>query len=188
LCNKAIATIINKANRKLVDTLRKKESQLYKKRPKRYHNNLKTTVGLQPNAKDQPKLEAIRDPNTNDITTRPNRIVDILQTHFEKEHSRNIPDHIAPPPWQNPLNPDPYTNPKTNTPTPQHTLDYYLKKNHYTVACHKASAGKAPSPDAIPNEILKHLPEAAHDLLYNYSDAWLDTATLQKNSTPAQQN
>ncbi len=59
LCNKAIATIINKVNRKLVDSLRKKEDQLFKKSPERYHNNLKTTAGLQPNAKDQPKLEAI---------------------------------------------------------------------------------------------------------------------------------
>jgi hypothetical protein len=73
---------------------------------------------------------------------------------------------MPPPPRQNPLNPDPYTNPKSNTPTPQHTLDYYLTKNHYTAACHKASAGKAPGPDAIPNEILKHLPESAHVLLY----------------------
>ena len=85
LCNKAIATIINKANRKLVDALRKKEDQLYKKIPKRYHNNLKTAAGLQSNAKAQPKLEAIRNPTTNEITTQPSQIVGILlQTHFEK--------------------------------------------------------------------------------------------------------
>ena len=83
LCNKAIATILNKANRKLVDSLRKKEDQLYKKSPKHYHNNLKTAAGLQHNAKDQPKLEAMRDPTTNDITTHPPQIVDIIQTHFE---------------------------------------------------------------------------------------------------------
>ena len=71
LCNKAIATIINKANRKLDVSLRKKEEQLYKKSPKRYHNNLKIAAGLQPNAKDQPKLDAIRDPITNDIKTHP---------------------------------------------------------------------------------------------------------------------
>ena len=64
-----------------------------------------------------------------------------------------------------PLNPDPYTNPKANSPTTQHTLDHHLKKNHYTAACHKASAGKAPGPVAIPNEILKHLPVSAYDLL-----------------------
>ncbi len=34
LFNKAIATIIHKANRKLVDSLRKKEDQLYKKSTK----------------------------------------------------------------------------------------------------------------------------------------------------------
>ena len=45
LCNKAIAIIINKANRKLADSLRKKEDLLYKKSPKRYHNNLKIAAG-----------------------------------------------------------------------------------------------------------------------------------------------
>jgi len=107
LCSKDIATIINKANRKLGDSLRNKEEQLYKKSHKRYHNNLKTSAGLQSNAKDQPKLEAIHDPTTNEITTHPPRIVDILQTHFEKKHSRNTLDHIPPPAWQNPLSPDP---------------------------------------------------------------------------------
>jgi hypothetical protein len=72
--------MINKANRKLVDSLRKKKDQLSKKIPKRYHNNLKTAADLQPNAKDQPKLEDIRDPTTNEITTTPPRIIDMLQT------------------------------------------------------------------------------------------------------------
>jgi hypothetical protein len=44
LCHKAIAVIINKVNRKLADSIRKKEDQLYKKSPKRYHNNLKTAA------------------------------------------------------------------------------------------------------------------------------------------------
>ena len=67
--NKSIATIINKANRKVVDSLRKKEDQLYKKSPKRYHISLKTIAGLHPNGKDQPILGAIRDPTTNKIPT-----------------------------------------------------------------------------------------------------------------------
>jgi len=166
LCNKAIATVINKSNRELVDSLRRKEDQLSKKSPKRYHNNLKTAAGLQPNAKYQPKPDAIQDPATIESITHLPRITDILQTHDEREHSRNTPDHIPPHPWQNPLNPDPYTNPKASTPTPQHTLYYYLTKNHYTAACHKALADKALGLDAIPNEILKHLLESAHDLLY----------------------
>ncbi len=62
LCHKAISTIINKANRKLIDKLRKKEDALYKQSPKRYHANLKTTAGLQPRAKDQPNLSTIREP------------------------------------------------------------------------------------------------------------------------------
>jgi hypothetical protein len=167
LCHKAIAIIINKANRKLADTLPKKEDQLYKKSPKRYHNKLKIAAGLQPNAKDQPKLEAIIDPATNNITSHPTQVVNILQTHFEKEHSRNTPDHIPPPPrgkthiTRTPIpTPNP-THPQSNT-----HLTTISRKNHYTTACHKAAAGKAPGPDAIPNEILKHLPEPMHDLFY----------------------
>jgi hypothetical protein len=168
LCHKAIAAIVNKANRKLADSPMKKEDQLYNKIPKRYHNNLKTATGLQPNAKDQPKLEAIIDPATNSITSHPPQVINILQTNFEKEHSRNTPDHVSPPPtpWQYPLNLYHYTNPKPKPPTQQHTLDYYLTKNHYAAACHKASASKAPGPDAFPNEILEHLPECMHDLIY----------------------
>jgi hypothetical protein len=71
VCHKAIATIIIKSNRKLMDTIRKKEDALYKKSPKRYHNNLKTAAGLQPRAKDQPNLATIRDPTTKEITFNP---------------------------------------------------------------------------------------------------------------------
>ena len=60
-----------------------------------------------------------------------------------------------------------HTDPKASTITTQHTLDHYLTKNHCTAACHKASTSKALGPDAIPNEILRHLPESAHDLLYH---------------------
>ena len=117
LCHKAITTIINKANRKLADSLRKKEELLYKKIPKRHQNNLKTKAGLQPNAKDQPNLNAIRDPTTKEITTNPTQIINILKTYFEKKHSCNTLEHITLPPWQNSLNRDTYTNPKANTTT-----------------------------------------------------------------------
>ena len=70
-------------------------------------------------------------------------------------------------PWQNPLSPDPCTNNKApNTTTTQHTLDHYLTRGRYTAACHKASAGKVLGPDNIPNEILKYLPESAHDRIF----------------------
>jgi hypothetical protein len=124
LSHKAIATIINKANHKLADSLWGNKDLLYKKSPKRYHSNLKMAAGLQPIAKDHPSLDAIQYLTTKEITTYPTHIINILPTHFEKEHSRNTPIHITLPPWQNPLNPDPCTNPTSNTTTIQHTLDY----------------------------------------------------------------
>ena len=144
LCHNAIAAIVNKANKKLSKSLRKKEDQLYIKSPKRYHNNLKTTAGLQPNAKDQPKLEAIRDPITNNITTSPTQNIETLQTHFEKEHSRTTPDHIPSPPWQSPHN-------RTLTPTP------YRTHPHHSTLLTTTSRGITIQPRATRPRLEKHL-------------------------------
>jgi len=54
LCNMAIITILSKASKKLMDSMRKKEDTLYKNSPKRYHHNLITAAGLQSCAKNQP--------------------------------------------------------------------------------------------------------------------------------------
>jgi len=35
------------------------------------------------------------------------------------------------------------------------------------MACQRASTGKAPGPDTIPNEVNKFLPEKAHDVIYS---------------------
>jgi hypothetical protein len=85
LCYKAIATIMSKANRKIAEIFRKKEYSLYKKSPRRYHHNLKTTAGLQTKAKDQLNLVMIRDPRTNEILAELNQILNILKTYFEKK-------------------------------------------------------------------------------------------------------
>jgi hypothetical protein len=52
LCNKAIATIISKANKKLTKTLRRKEDAQNRQIAKRYHQNLKIAAGILPRAKD----------------------------------------------------------------------------------------------------------------------------------------
>ena len=114
LCNKAINNILSKANKRLMDSIRKKEDALYKKSPKRYHHNLKTVAGLQPGARDQPNLSTITEPNTVQITSHPQTILDTLHTHFEKEESRVTPDTLPIPPWLDPKNLDSYTTPKRN--------------------------------------------------------------------------
>jgi hypothetical protein len=167
LCHKAISSIINKANRKLMDKLKKKEDTLYKNSPKRYHANLKNSAGLQLRAKDQPNLVTIRDPKTTVITSQPQAIIDTVQSYCEQEHSCTTPDNLPTPPWQNPSNPYPYETKLKDLNKAQHTLDHYLTKGHYTMAYQKASTGKAPSPDALPNEIIKFLPDTAHDLIFD---------------------
>ena len=71
-----------------MDSIRKKEDALYRKSPKRYHNNPKTAAGLQPRANDQPNLATVRDPTTNLITCHPQTIRNTIQTHYTQENSR----------------------------------------------------------------------------------------------------
>ena len=127
----------------------------------------KNTAGLQPRAKDQLNLQAIRDPVTNEITTDTHTILTTLQSHFEQEHSRTTPDKISTPPCQNPEKADTYTNKCTNLPQKQLPIDEMLTRAHYTMVCQRASSGEAPGPDTLPNEVLKFLPEKAHNFIFS---------------------
>jgi hypothetical protein len=98
LYHKATASIISNANHKLMDMIRIKEDSLYKKSPKRYHADLKTAAGFQPRAMDQPNLAPTRDPDTLEITSNPQTIVETIQSHYEREHARTTPDTIPAPP------------------------------------------------------------------------------------------
>ncbi len=86
---------------------------------------------------------------------------------IKKEHSRTTPDNIPAPPWQNPKNPDAYTNNHTKPPQQQLPLNEILARAHYTMACQRTPTGKAPGPDTIPNEVIKFLPEKTHDVIYS---------------------
>ena len=139
LCIRGIATILGKANKKLMDSRRTKEDALYKKSPKRYHHNLKAAAGLQSCANDHPNLSIITDPNTKQITPYPQTILDTLHTHFEKEQSRVIPNTLPIPSWLDPDNPDSYTTSKRNSSdTKQLSLDQCLTRSHYNTACQRA--------------------------------------------------
>jgi hypothetical protein len=56
LCHRAITTIINKANRKLTNSLRKKEDQLYKKVPNATITTLKRRPDCNQTQKTNPSL------------------------------------------------------------------------------------------------------------------------------------
>ena len=51
-------------------------------------------------------------------------------------------------------------------PHPAETLDKHITRSHYPRAINRAPPGKAPGPDAITNELIKHLPKEVHTLIY----------------------
>jgi hypothetical protein len=125
-------------------------------------------TGLQSKANEQPNLTTIKVPHTNIITSNPQIILDTLQTHFAAGPVRVTLGDLSIPPWQDPTNPDKYTTPKRpDAKTAQLTLDHHLTKSHYIIAYQRATPRKAPGPDKIPNEIIKYLPDAAHDMIFH---------------------
>jgi len=67
---------------------------------------------------------------------------------------------------QNPNNFD-IQPPYQHTPThPSKTLDAHITRSHYDRAVSRAPVCKTPSQDAITNELIKHLPETAHKIIY----------------------
>jgi hypothetical protein len=170
-CNKAIGTIVRQASNMLNEKLRDKENESYDKSPKCYHNNPKISPGLLPRARDQPRVTTLRHPLTNTTHTAPQDVIDIVTTHYTKEQQRATSDHLTQAPWPQPQNPDNFevTSPTQNTtPHPSPTLDTCIARGHYDTTTTKAPEGKAPVPDAITSELIKHLPEATHTLLYNF--------------------
>ena len=114
-------------------------------------------------------MTALRHPGTNTIQETPQDVLEIVTTHYTKEQQRATPDHLPQAPWTQPQNPDNFevTPPiQDKTPHPTPTLDTYITRSHYDRAITRAPEGKAPGPDAITNEPIKHLPEATHTLLY----------------------
>jgi hypothetical protein len=191
-CNKAIGTIVRQASNTLNEKLRDKENESYDKSPKHYHNNLKISAGLLPRARDQPRVTTLRHPLTITIHNTPQDIINIVTTHYTKEQQRATPNHLPQAPWTQPRNPDNYevTSPTPyTTPHPTPTLDTYITRGHYDRATTRAPEGKAPGPVAINNELIKHLPESAHKLLYtifsNHSQIQLHAkGVVQKRHLP----
>jgi len=124
-CSRNIGTIINKAGNTLSDKIRDKENKRYDKSPKHYHNNLKIHAVLIPRARDQPWVTSLTKPTAKQIHTTPKEVIDIVTSHYEKEHQRATPEHLTAAPWTQPKYPDnfgikpptPYT-----TPQPSETL------------------------------------------------------------------
>jgi hypothetical protein len=93
-CSKAIGNIIRKASQTLTDKLRQKENIRYDKSPKHYHNNLKINAGINPRARDQPRVTALTHPTTKELQTTPQEVISIVTKHYELEQKRATPEHL----------------------------------------------------------------------------------------------
>jgi len=106
---------------------------------------------------------------TNTTPNTPQDVIDIVTTHYTKEQQRATPYYLPQATWTQPQNPDNYevTSPtQDTTPHPSPTLDKYITRGHNDRETMRAPEDKAPGPDAIINELIKHLPKATHTLLY----------------------
>ena len=143
------------------------ENRRYDSNPKAYHKTLKVQAGLEPQSASLPRLQSVIDPHTGQETTDPATVVATVQEYFTKELKRATPEDLPRFPWENPDNPDNFslTHPPTARTHP--SLATALTQGHYNLAIRRLAEGKAPGPDGIPNEILKHLPTQVHDIIFH---------------------
>ena len=86
----------------LSDILRHKENNSYDKSPKHYHNNLKMNAGINPRVRDQPRVTALTNPNTQELQTNPHEVISIVTKHYDLEQKRATPEHLPDAPWTQP--------------------------------------------------------------------------------------
>jgi len=77
--------------------------------------------------------------------------------------------------------PNPYI-----TPQPNETLDKHISNSHYDRAVNRVPPGKAPKPDAITIELITHLPDDVHTLVYTLFKTTAKHIYTQKNCVEAQ--
>ncbi len=86
-------------------------------------------------------MTTLRHPFTNTIYYTPQDVIDIITTHYTKEHERATPDRLPKAPWTQQQNPDNFevtspTQDATLHPTP--TLDTYITRGRYDRATTRA--------------------------------------------------
>ena len=80
-----IGDIIRKASHTLTGKLRRKENNSYDKSPKHYHNNLKINAGINPRARDHPRVTDFTNPSTKELQTTLHEVISIVNKHYELE-------------------------------------------------------------------------------------------------------
>jgi hypothetical protein len=88
-----------------------------------------------------------------------------LTNHFEAELARSTPDPLPTAPWNISSNLDPYTITTRGDPTT--TLEQLLSRDSFTTAISRLPVGKAPGPDGVPAEIIKHLHPSTLDAIFD---------------------
>ena len=170
--------IIEQAENLLKEKRTQKADKEYDTNPKRFHQSLKKLAGLENDASAQ--LTAVRDQN-GDIVTDPQEAIATVHHYYQTELSRATPNPVGPPPWEAPNAIDRITIPQPAGATPNMTLLEMIDIGFLETAIATLAEGKAPGPDGIPNEIIKHLPESVKHLLYRIFMLMGDTTHTPSN-------
>jgi hypothetical protein len=123
------------------------------------------------------QLEAVIDPATGRLTTRPQVVVEATRQYFAagaaaprgRKTGRYLPaEAVRDYPWERTEADDSFTleNEATGQSRRPWTLDKIRDEAMFFDCCKRLSNGKAPGPDNIPNEVLKMLPPEVKRLLH----------------------
>ena len=164
-CRKEIRAIRKVAQTEHEKHIEHKENAFFDTNRKLYHKGLKVDAGLLHKSGTLPDLDTVH--TTHGPSSDPVTVTQKVKEFFEEELRSVTPDPLPRPPWEDPEAPDPYTLRAHNLQATQPAnMSYLLHASHYETAVARLALGKAPGPDGIPNEVIKHLPQQAHDAIY----------------------
>ena len=164
-CRKEIRAIQKVAKEAEETRLREKENTSFDSNRKLYFKGLKVEAGLLHKSGTLPNLDTVHTPQG--PTSDPAIVKEKVHEFFAEELKSVTPDPVPPPPWEDLQAPDPYTLRAHTLPSnPAATTRQLLHSSQYETAVARLALGKAPGPDGIPTEIIKHLPQQVHDAIY----------------------
>jgi hypothetical protein len=140
------------------------DNTAYDANPKSSLRLLKIKSGLLPHGCTSSTLDKITRPDKA-IVTSPTAVLAAVHSHFDTELTRATPTELPIPPWEHPDNPDHFFIETRGDSTL--TLADMITRDTFDNTITSLGTGKAPCPNAIPNEIINFLPMSTRSALFS---------------------